>query len=75
MATELAPVEVAEAPAQQASAAVHSIISADFGSVTTRTVFFDVVGGEFRLISRAQTLTTDAPPLVDVGIGLRRTLE
>ena len=54
---------------------IRTIVSADFGSVNTRTVLLDVVGGQFRLISRAHSLTTDAPPLVDVGVGLRRTLD
>ncbi len=54
---------------------VQSILAADFGSVNTRVVLLDIVGGEYRLLSRAQTLTTSAPPLVDVGIGLRRALE
>ncbi|MCC7452008.1 MAG: glutamate mutase L [Anaerolineae bacterium] len=52
-----------------------SILAADFGSVNTRVVLLDIVGGEYRLLSRAQTLTTSAPPLVDVGIGLRRALD
>ncbi len=38
-------------------------------------VLLDVVGGQYRLVSRAQTLTTDAPPVVDVGVGLRRALD
>ncbi|MEP7287625.1 MAG: glutamate mutase L [Chloroflexota bacterium] len=61
--------------ATQTAPAVHSILSADFGSVNTRVVLLDLVSGQFRLVSRAQTLSTSAPPLVDVGVGLRRALE
>jgi len=61
--------------ATQPAPAVQSILSADFGSVNTRAVLLDVVNGKYRLISRAQVLTTDAPPLVDVGIGLRRAVQ
>ncbi len=55
--------------------AVHSILAADFGSVNTRAVLLDVVGGQYRLVSCASALTTDAPPIGDVGVGLRRAVE
>jgi uncharacterized protein (TIGR01319 family) len=61
--------------ATQTAPTIQSILSADFGSVNTRAVLLDVVGGQYRLVSRAQTLTTDAPPVVDVGVGLRRALD
>jgi uncharacterized protein (TIGR01319 family) len=54
--------------------AVNSILSADFGSVNTRVVLLDLVGGRFRLLARTQTFTTADPPLVDVSIGLRRAV-
>jgi len=69
-------VAVQTAPAALAGQSnAQSILAADFGSVNTRVVLLDMVGGEYRLLSRAQTLTTSAPPLVDVGIGLRRALD
>lgn len=55
--------------------AVTSILAADFGSVHTRAVLIDVVDGQYRLVSRASTFTTAAPPLGDVGFGLRRAME
>jgi uncharacterized protein (TIGR01319 family) len=61
--------------ATQTAPASRSIVSADFGSVNTRAVLLDMVDGQFRLVSRAQTLTTDAPPIGDVAVGLRRALE
>jgi uncharacterized protein (TIGR01319 family) len=61
--------------ATQTATAAHSILAADFGSVNTRVVLLDVVGGQYRLLLRAQTLTTAAPPYADVGVGLRRALE
>jgi uncharacterized protein (TIGR01319 family) len=51
-----------------------SILAADFGSVTTRVVLFDIVDGEYRLVARRDTLTTAAPPWDDVTIGLKRIL-
>ncbi len=54
--------------------AVHSILAADFGSVNTRVVLLDLVDGQYRLVSRAQNLTTAAPPIGDVTVGLLRAL-
>src|SRR5579872_6961703 len=55
--------------------AVQSVLAADFGSVNTRVVLFDRVDGQYRLLSRAQTLTTATPPIIDVGTGLSRAVE
>lgn len=52
-----------------------SILTADVGSVHTRVNLFDLVDGQYRLVSRAQALTTAAPPAGDVGVGLRRALQ
>jgi uncharacterized protein (TIGR01319 family) len=60
--------------ATQAQSSPNSILAADFGSVNTRTVLFDRVDGQYRLLSRAQTVSTSAPPLLDAGIALRRNL-
>ncbi len=43
--------------------------------MNTRVVLLDMVGGQYRLLSRAQSLTTAMPPVLDVGVGLRRALE
>lgn len=51
------------------------ILAADIGSVHTRAVLLDVVDGKYRLISRAQALSTEAPPVGDVTVGLRRALQ
>jgi hypothetical protein len=51
-----------------------AILTADIGSVHTRVNLFDTVAGQYRLIARAQALTTATPPVGDVGVGLRRAL-
>jgi hypothetical protein len=51
-----------------------SILAADFGSVTTRVLLFDLVNGEYRLVARRDTLTTADVPHDDVALGLRRIL-
>lgn len=57
------------------TAPINTILAADFGSVTTCVVLFDQVAGQFRLVSRAQALTTATPPLDDVSIGMTRAIE
>ncbi|HVO43213.1 MAG TPA: glutamate mutase L [Aggregatilineales bacterium] len=52
----------------------NTILAADFGSVNTRVVLFDRVDGQYRLLSRAQTLSTATPPVLDAGVALRRAL-
>jgi hypothetical protein len=52
-----------------------TILGADFGSVHTRVIFIDQVGGQYRLVARAQALTTADPPFGDVTIGLIRALD
>jgi uncharacterized protein (TIGR01319 family) len=51
-----------------------TILAADIGSVHTRVILVDLVDGQYRLIARAETLTTAAPPVNDVSVGLRRAL-
>jgi len=51
-----------------------SILAADFGSVTTRVLLFDVVNGEYRLVGRRDTLSTFDVPHDDVALALRRAL-
>ena len=57
-----------------ASNRVSSILAADFGSVQTRVVLFDVVDGEYRLVSHATGRTTLGYPDDDLNVGLRRLL-
>lgn len=52
-----------------------TILGADFGSVHTRVIFIDQVGGQYRLVARAQSLTTADPPYGDVTVGLVRALD
>ncbi|XWX02891.1 glutamate mutase L [Aggregatilineales bacterium SYSU G02658] len=51
-----------------------SILAADFGSVTTRVLLFDLVNGEYQLVARRDTLTTFDVPHDDVALALRRVL-
>jgi len=51
-----------------------SYIVTDFGIAHTRTLFIDVVEGQYRLISSTYTHTTIAPPDADVTVGLVRNL-
>ncbi|MBX3061646.1 MAG: glutamate mutase L [Anaerolineae bacterium] len=70
-------VDTASAPSAtgtSAREAVRSILAVDFGSVHTRAVLFDEVDGQFRLIARAQALTTAEPPIADVSEGMGRAL-
>lgn len=54
--------------------AIGRVVTADIGSVHTRVALYDLVEGQFRLVGRAQTLTTAAPRGYDVSEGLRRAL-
>ncbi len=49
-----------------------SILAADFGSVYTRVLLFDVVGGVYRTVARAEVLSTGGFPAGDVSLGLRQ---
>lgn len=51
-----------------------SILAVDFGSVHTRAVLIDQVGGTFELVGFARTRTTDGYPAQNVKIGLDRVL-
>lgn len=57
-----------------ASNRVSSILTADFGSVQTRVVLFDVVEGEYRIVAHEQGRTTLGYPDDDLNVGLRRLL-
>jgi hypothetical protein len=51
---------------------IRSILAADFGSVYTRIVLFDVVDGEYRFVARAEGRTTDGFPVFDMEVGFVR---
>ena len=51
-----------------------SILAVDFGSVHTRAVLIDQVGGVFELVGFARTRTTDSYPSQNVKVGLDRVL-
>ncbi|MFQ3536095.1 MAG: glutamate mutase L [Aggregatilineales bacterium] len=59
---------------QPVTPAVRRVVTADIGSVHTRVALYDLVEGRFRLVGRAQTLTTAPPRGFDVAEGLRRAL-
>ncbi len=52
-----------------------SILAADFGSVYTRLLLFDVVGGTYRVVARAEVKSTGGFPAGDVTLGLRQAAE
>lgn len=52
-----------------------SILAADFGSVHTRVLLFDLVGGGYRIVARAEVRTTSGFPAGDVMLGLRRAVD
>jgi hypothetical protein len=54
---------------------VNSILAADFGSVQTRVVLFDIVDGEYRLVAQGNGNTTVGYPVDDVSVGLRLVVE
>ncbi|MEL6148378.1 MAG: glutamate mutase L [Chloroflexota bacterium] len=49
-----------------------SILAADFGSVFTRVLLMDVVGGGYRIVAKAEVPSTGGFPAGDVTLGLRR---
>jgi hypothetical protein len=54
---------------------MRSFLVTDLGIANSRTVYIDVVEGQYRLIAAALTRTTTALPDGDVQIGVRRNLE
>ncbi len=53
---------------------INSILAADFGSVNTRAMLFDVVEGEYRLVAQGRGRTTIGTPSDDVHLGLSTVL-
>ena len=54
---------------------VQSVLAADFGSINTRVILVDLVGGQYRLVSRSRTISTLDAPLGDVTIGMGRAIQ
>ncbi|MDZ4771271.1 MAG: glutamate mutase L [Chloroflexota bacterium] len=52
----------------------NSILAVDFGNVQTRALLIDLVEGVFRVVARADVLTTARFPIDDVSVGLRRVV-
>lgn len=53
---------------------INSILAADFGSVNTRALLFEVVEGEYRLVAQGRGRTTIGAPSDDAHIGLSAAL-
>lgn len=53
---------------------INSILAADFGSVNTRVLLFDVVDGEYRLVAQGKSRTTIGSPTDDVHAGFSNVL-
>src|SRR4051812_20389250 len=51
-------------------ATVGSVLAVDIGSLHTRAVLFDVLGGEYRFIARSSAATTAEAPSSDVTAGV-----
>ncbi|MCY3832701.1 MAG: glutamate mutase L [Chloroflexi bacterium] len=53
---------------------INSVLAADFGSVNTRALLFDLVDGEFRLVAQAIERTTIGSPADAAHLGLAAAL-
>ena len=51
-----------------------SYLMADIGNSTTTVALFDIVEGQYRLLSRSATMTTAGPPWFDVSNGLQQAI-
>lgn len=51
--------------------ATRSLLMVDCGSSHTKAALIDIVDGRFRLLARAQSATTLAPPVGDLMVGVR----
>jgi hypothetical protein len=52
-----------------------SLLAIDIGTVTTRALLFDVIGGSYRFIAAGTANTTTASPMQDAGEGTRQALK
>lgn len=57
------------------TAPTDSLLTADIGSVNTRTALLDIVSGEFRFIAAGRARSTVEPPFSYISEGLRHALE
>ena len=53
---------------------INSILAADFGSVNTRALLFDIAEGEYRLVAQGRGRTTIGSPVDDAHLGLATVL-
>ena len=51
-----------------------SVLLADCGSTTTRAALIDLIGGQFRLVTTAETATTIEVPWSRISIGVREAI-
>ena len=51
-----------------------SLLVADCGSAHTKVALISVVDGRYRLVARAQSATTNAPPVADLSVGVLRAV-
>ena len=54
---------------------IRSILAVDCGSVLTKAVLLDRVGGSYRLVARGEALTTAEPPWQDAVVGVQHAIE
>ncbi len=73
MVAPVAPAQTADTKTELGKTG--AMLTVDIGSTHTRVLLIDRVEGQYRLIARAQTLTTSAPPVGDVAVGVRRALQ
>ena len=63
-----------ETPTAQ-DASIGSLLVADCGTVTTKVVLLDRVGGHYRFVARGEASTTTEQPWTDVSAGIRHATE
>jgi uncharacterized protein (TIGR01319 family) len=63
-----------ETPTAQESS-IGSLLVADCGTVTTKVVLLDRVGGHYRFVARGEAPTTAESPWTDVSAGIRHATE
>ncbi|WIG57635.1 MAG: hypothetical protein OJF49_000380 [Ktedonobacterales bacterium] len=65
---------VTDSTEQGSTQAIRSLLIVDCGSVFTKVALLGRVDGRFRMLARAQSLTTNMPPITDVLVGVRHAL-
>jgi hypothetical protein len=68
--TNAQPILEDNAQGEPTVATVGAVLAVDIGSLHTRAVLFDILGGEYRFIARASAATTAEAPFGDVTAGV-----